>query len=650
MSAIVPHVRHYQPQPGVLVLPKNAGFSLRASGGFKKVDCNRLLRQVPGTLPQIFSGRSARAIPLIMRESAIPQAPKRTADQAYEIYITKKSIEITAQNLPGLRYGLVTLNRILRSGATNIRAAKITDWPDFPVRGILLDISRDKVPTMATLRRLVALFASWKLNQLQLYMEHTFAYTGHETVWKNASPMTPAQIRALDALCQLHGIALVPSQNSLGHMERWLQHPKYAPLAEYDGPYKTPWGETRTKPTTLNPIDPRSIKLVSSLYDQLLPHFSSKQLNVGCDEPFELGQGKSRHASKKQGAGRVYFDYLMKIHREVTRRGHRMQFWSDWIQRDPELIDKLPRDVIPLVWGYEADHQFDEECRRPAKLGLEFYVCPGTSSWCSFAGRTSNMIENMRCAARAGTRHGATGYLTTDWGDFGHRQHLPVSYAGFLFGAAVSWCGKSNRDIDIAAALSRDVFKDATSRLAQAWLAAGRVHEASGILQKNRSVLFASMQGELGNDATRFGVTRRAISRMMKEIGAIRRLARAAKPKCDDAPLVLDELLATIDVLEHACRRLAYLSIRRSSKQAKRSLIELADGMQQIIAMHARLWPQRNRPGGMRDSMSHYHRNLPSISLPSHKPTHHDQQQRSCSASAAGTLIAHSNQSKKRDY
>ena len=53
---------------------------------------------------------------------------------------------------------------------------KITDWPDYPQRGVMLDISRDKVPSMETLYQLIDLLASWKINQLQLYTEHTFAY------------------------------------------------------------------------------------------------------------------------------------------------------------------------------------------------------------------------------------------------------------------------------------------------------------------------------------------------------------------------------------------------------------------------------------------------------------------------------------------
>ena len=98
----------------------------------------------------------------------------------------------------------------------------IRDHPDLPVRAVMLDVSRDKVPTMATLRDLIDRLASWKVNQVQLYSEHTFAYRNHPDVHAAASPFTPDEIRELDAFCRARHIELVPNQNCLGHMNRWL--------------------------------------------------------------------------------------------------------------------------------------------------------------------------------------------------------------------------------------------------------------------------------------------------------------------------------------------------------------------------------------------------------------------------------------------
>ncbi len=227
----------------------------------------------------------------------------------------------------------------LQSPTSSLPALRISDWPDFPNRGVMLDISRDRVPTMQTLLELVDLLASWKINQLQLYTEHTFAYRNHPEVWADASPMTGEEILALDAYCRERFIELVPNQNSFGHMTRWLTHDRYRPLAEAPDGCDTRWGHY-DYPFSLCPIDPGSIELVRSIFDELLPHFTSRQFNVGCDETIDLGQVRSKEAVEKLGAGRVYLDFLLKIYREVRARGRTMQFWGDIIMEHPELVSR----------------------------------------------------------------------------------------------------------------------------------------------------------------------------------------------------------------------------------------------------------------------------------------------------------------------
>ena len=89
-----------------------------------------------------------------------------------------------------------------------------------PVRGAMLDISRDKVPTMATLRGLIELLASWKINQIQLYTEHTFAYRAHPEVWATASPMTADEIVELDAFCRERFVELNADPTADNRAER----------------------------------------------------------------------------------------------------------------------------------------------------------------------------------------------------------------------------------------------------------------------------------------------------------------------------------------------------------------------------------------------------------------------------------------------
>src|SRR5205814_5037841 len=192
-----------------------------------------------------------------------------------------------------------------------------------------------------------------------------------------------------------------------------LKLPEYIELAECAEGFTFPWGLRHATGFTLNPLDERSIGLVRELYDELLPHFTSPLFNVGCDETFDLGLGKSKSECERRGKERVYLDFVLKIYEAVKRRGYTIQFWGDIILHKPELIPQLPKDIIALNWGYEANHPFEKETRAFADAGVPFFVCPGTSSWCSISGRTDNAIANLKSAAACGMANRAAGYLNT---------------------------------------------------------------------------------------------------------------------------------------------------------------------------------------------------------------------------------------------
>ena len=158
--------------------------------------------------------------------------------EGYHLTIGDERIGIVARDGAGLAHAFATLTQIVWQYGKRLPQLHIEDYPDFAHRGVMLDISRDKVPTMATLYGLIDTLAEWKVNQFQLYIEHTFAYDRHRAVWKDASPMTGEEVLALDAYCRARYIDLVPNQNSFGHMQRWLEKKPYNDLAE------TPRGST----------------------------------------------------------------------------------------------------------------------------------------------------------------------------------------------------------------------------------------------------------------------------------------------------------------------------------------------------------------------------------------------------------------------
>jgi len=198
-----------------------------------------------------------------------------------------------------------------------------------------------------------------------------------------------------------------------------------------------------------------------------------------------LGRGQSKKLCERRGKGRVYLDFLKQIEREVSGRGRKMMFWGDIILNHPELLKRLPRNVIALNWGYEANHPFEKEAATFARSKVPFYVCPGTASWMTLIGRHDTAFANLRLAAEAGRKHGAIGYLNTDWGDGGHPQPLAVSWPLYVIGAAHSWCSQSLDEKLLVPVLSRDVYEDPTEKMAKAALALGFAHRKFGYLEPN---------------------------------------------------------------------------------------------------------------------------------------------------------------------
>ncbi len=520
--------------------------------------------------------------------------------QGYRMTVTAEGIEIVAARPVGAFYGAQTLIQLLNQCGRQLPALTCRDWPDFENRGVMLDISRDKVPTMETLTHLVDLLASWKINQFQLYTEHTFAYRNHRTVWADSSPMTAEQVRELDAYCQQRFVELVPNQNSFGHLRRWLIHDRYRHLAECPHGCDTLWGHF-DQPFSLCPVDPGSIALLQELYDELLPNFASRQFNVGCDETVDLGQGRSKVAVDEQGAGRVYLDFLLQIHREVVARGRTLQFWGDVITHYPDLTAELPKDVIALAWGYEANHPFDQHAERFAESGIPFYVCPGTSTWNSVSGRTDNALANLRNAAEQGLAHGAVGFLNTDWGDNGHWQPLPVSYPGLAYGAAVSWAYQANADLDVARATGRYAFRDQAGIMGRLAHDLGLTYREVGIPVPNATILFRLLQAtreEIGFATSGHGedlgarlcATVERIDDVMAPLGR----AQLSRP---DAVLIQRELAWAAEMTRHGCRRALWHMGQGEPK-------ELAKEATWLLSEHKAIWHARNRPGGFADSQA----------------------------------------------
>ncbi|WP_337062816.1 beta-N-acetylhexosaminidase [Kineococcus sp. G2] len=550
--------------------------------------------------------------------------------QGFRLDTGADGVTVAHADAAGLRYALAVLDQ-LRAGADFGEVAyHVEDHPDFPVRGFMLDISRDRVPTRRTLARWVQLLALARVNTFELYTEHTFAFSGHEEVWQDASPMTADDVRWLDGLCAAHGIDLVCNQNTFGHMERWLKHEAHAERAENEDGF-TAWGKHRP-PGTVEPT-PENAEFVTGLLQEVVPLFRTRRVNVGADEPFELGTGKSAARAREEGLGTVYFDHLTRVVQPWLERGYTVEFWADVFGDHPELMGRVPAGAVPVVWQYDSPsltaavidsaspdqlqqwraagvdvaalrNGFRDRAKLLLEAGVPFWVAPGASNWNSLLGRLDNALENMVDAAQVGLENSAQGYLNTSWGDNGHWDPPSVAFGPVLFGGAVSWCLETNRDLDVAAVLDQHALDDPTGTTGRVLVRAGRVCAELGVPVLNASPLHRALleAGDLPGWAVPDAGRLRAA---LDVLAGCREELRSAEPACADGDVVVRETTQAIRLAELAARYLLPRAEGADGPDPATARVLLAE-LDALVEEQRACWLLRSRPGGLDDSTARF--------------------------------------------
>lgn len=355
--------------------------------------------------------------------------------EGYSMEICTDGISVFADSSAGAFYAIQTLRQLFTQ--EKVPCMHLEDKPDFPYRGFYHDVTRGKVPTMETLKKLVDDMAYYKLNSLQLYVEHTFEFEECKDINPICGCLTKSDMIELGQYCQDNFIDFIPSMSTFGHMYEVLQQPKYQHLRIQEDDAHAPmvW-YSRMKHHTIDPQNPESFPLVQSMIDQYAPCFASEWFNICGDETFDLQQS----AETPEQAAQLYVDFIKKIIHHTQNKFRKVMMWADffWEWNYPQAIDMMPEDICFLNWWYwknpkEANFALFHKTNRPQ------IVCPGTSTWNRFCEDVATEEENICQLAELGKKYSAVGVLNTNWGDHGNPCSLELAMYGMVLGAEKSW-------------------------------------------------------------------------------------------------------------------------------------------------------------------------------------------------------------------
>lgn len=358
------------------------------------------------------------------------------SEQAYSLTVRRFGIDVVASDLCGLFYACSTMLNLFSFCKNNshgvaplsIPTCNITDWPSVRRRGLYLDISGRRVPTMNTLKELVEFMAlRLKMNQLQLNVGANF---GKLKGVSRKEMLKHEDILELSRFCSEHFIELVPVAHSNDHLQTSGKHFS-SPLVNGDVQHAS--------------VGIAEMKLVERemMFDEFIPLFDSKQVNLGditnlpqCDKAdFE----RLRNLSKSlRSRGK------MAVHVFANKLVESLSTPSEY----SSTLAELPARCIMIL---EADDlncsTFEDNCLQLRQNGLPFYTCASTFLDHSIAGRLSKCIKKGQHAIKTATDHGAAGVLIKDSSFCNEGAPLIFMYLMLLPLAGASWNSEHNISI-----------------------------------------------------------------------------------------------------------------------------------------------------------------------------------------------------------
>jgi hypothetical protein len=133
----------------------------------------------------------------------------------------------------------------------------------------------------------------------------------------------------------------------------------------------------------------------------------------------------------------------MKLYNIVKSYDKRIIMWGDILMQYPELLDRLPKDVLIGTWNYDAKETFKEFIDPFKNSGHEFWVVPGVLNSRRIYPDFNKAFKNIKVFVEEGFEAGATGVLNCFWDD-GNTGLFSNDWYGAAYGADKSWNTHSN--------------------------------------------------------------------------------------------------------------------------------------------------------------------------------------------------------------
>ncbi|QJD84295.1 beta-N-acetylhexosaminidase [Cohnella herbarum] len=304
---------------------------------------------------------------------------------------------------------------------------EIREEPQFDTIGFMLDCSRNAVPQVDSVKRLLRYMALIGMNALMLYTEDTYTVEAEPYFGYMRGRYTPEELRECDCYAAELGIELIPCIQTLAHLESFLKWEASADLRD-------------THDVLLVGQD-RTYEFIDRMVGSVSQIFRSRRIHIGMDEAHGLGRGRALDRYGNRDKFEMMNDHLSKVNEIKEKYGLKPMIWSDMFFRigsathdyydveavvDESHADRISRGTQLVYWDYYHYEQefYEAMIRKHRQLGSDPVFAGGIWTW---LGTCTHYDRTMKCSnagLQACKQEGVREVFATAWGDNGAENHL----------------------------------------------------------------------------------------------------------------------------------------------------------------------------------------------------------------------------------
>lgn len=281
-------------------------------------------------------------------------------DETYQLTITKDKIEIAAETDIGALRGLETFLQLLSVDDKGyyFPTIKIDDYPRFPWRGLLIDVSRHFMPVNVIKRNLDGLAAvkmnvlHWHLADDQGFRVECKTFPKLHKKGSDGFYYTQEQIKDIIAYADDRGIRVIPEFDVPAHATSWLVG--YPELGSAPGPYaiERNWG---IKDPTMDPTKETTYEFLDKFLEEMAALFPDEYMHIGGDENSGNHWNANESIQAYMKENNIPDNHTLQSHfnqrilQILTKHGKKMIGWDEIFHPD------LPKNIVIHSWrGQES--------------------------------------------------------------------------------------------------------------------------------------------------------------------------------------------------------------------------------------------------------------------------------------------------------